>query len=139
MPWSSAGWEGSRLTRSSSTNGERSLFRVAKNAVSEDRAYWLAANRELEGVYAESRRENIIRLLEELAARLGPEDTLQLFLIGHGSDDGYDYRFNLPGPDITALRLSELLERFRTTRQVVVNMTSSSGASLASCSAKAAW
>ena len=109
---------------------------LRKNAVSENRVYWLAANRELEGVYAESRQENVIRLLEELAARLGPEDTLELFLIGHGSYDDYDYRFNLPGPDITASRLSELLERFRAARQVVVNMTSSSGASLASLQRK---
>lgn len=103
---------------------------LRKNAVSEDRVFWLAANKEMEGIYAESRREEIVKLMEELAARLTAEDTLELFLIGHGSYDEYDYRFNLPGPDLTALQLSDLLGNIRAGRQVVVNMTSSSGASL---------
>lgn len=103
---------------------------LRKNAVSEDRVFWLAANKEMEGVYAESRREEIVKLMEELAARLTAEDTLVLFLIGHGSYDDYDYRFNLPGPDLTASQLSDLLGDIRAGKQVVVNMTSSSGASL---------
>ncbi len=103
---------------------------LRKNAVSEDRVFWLSANKEMEGIYAESSREEIVKLLEELAARLTAEDTLELFLIGHGSYDEYDYRFNLPGPDLTASQLSDLLGGIRAGRQVVVNMTSSSGASL---------
>ena len=103
---------------------------LRKNAVSEDHVFWLAANKEMEDVYAESSREEIVKLLEELAARLTAEDTLELFLIGHGSYDDYDYRLNLPGPDLTASQLSDLLGDIRAGRQVVVNMTSSSGASL---------
>jgi hypothetical protein len=48
-------------------------------------------------------------------------------LIGHGSFDGLDYKFNLPGPDITAAELAGLLDRIPASRQLVVNMTSASG------------
>jgi hypothetical protein len=102
---------------------------LRKNAVSDDHVFWLAAKKE-PGVYAESRQEQIARVLESLAARIEPQDGFQLFLIGHGSYDDYDYRINLPGPDMTASQLSELLGRIRAERQVVVNMTSSSGASI---------
>jgi hypothetical protein len=102
---------------------------LRKNGVADDHVFWLAAKK-AEGVYAESRSDQIVQLFDKLAARVGPQDVFQLFLIGHGSFDDYDYRFNLPGPDLTAARLSELLGRIRAERQLVVNMTSSSGASL---------
>jgi hypothetical protein len=59
-----------------------------------------------------------------------PEDIFQLYLIGHGSYDGYEYRFNIPGPDFSAEELSEWLEGFVSKRQVIVNMTSASGATI---------
>ena len=31
----------------------------------------------------------------------GPSDAFVLMLIGHGTFDGHEYKFNLPGPDIT--------------------------------------
>ena len=102
---------------------------LRKNGVPDDHVFWLAAKKAA-GVYAESRSDQIVQLIDKLAARVGPQDVFQLFLIGHGSFDDYDYRFNLPGPDLTATRLSELLGRIRAERQLVVNMTSSSGASL---------
>ena len=109
----------------------RDLYTVLKkNSVSEDHVFWLAAKKE-PGVYAESREGDIRKLFETLAARIQPADSFHLFLIGHGSFDEYDYRFNIPGPDLTAVQISELLGRIRAERQLVVNMTSSSGASLA--------
>ena len=52
-------------------------------------------------------------------------------LIGHGTYDGTDYKFNIPGPDITGAELASLLDAVPATRQLVVNMTSSSGGSIA--------
>jgi hypothetical protein len=52
-------------------------------------------------------------------------------LIGHGSFDGYEYKINLPGPDLSAAELAALLDKVPITRQLVVNMTSASGASRA--------
>ncbi len=102
---------------------------LRKNAVSDDHVYWLAAKKEA-GVYAESRQEQIVKVMETLAGKLAPADGFQLFLIGHGSFDEYDYRINLPGADMTASQFGELLGRIKAERQVVVNMTSSSGASI---------
>src|SRR5262249_10438524 len=53
-----------------------------------------------------------------------------LMMIGHGTFDGSEYKFNLPGPDISAPELAVLLNRIPATRQLIVNMTSASGGSL---------
>jgi hypothetical protein len=73
----------------------------------------------------------IREVIGKAAEDCGPEDALVLMLIGHGSYDEYDYKFNLPGPDITASELASLLNSVRAGRQLVVNMTSASGGSLA--------
>ncbi len=62
---------------------------------------------------------------------VSPDDDLIVTLIGHGTFDGTDYKFNLPGPDITASELANLLDRVPVKRQLIVNMTSASGASIA--------
>ena len=48
-------------------------------------------------------------------------------LIGHGSFDGYEYKINLPGPDLSGVELARCSIASRCTRQLVVNMTSASG------------
>lgn len=58
------------------------------------------------------------------------DDAVVVYLIGHGSFDGADYKFNIPGPDITATRLAQLLDNLPVKRQLIVNMTSCSGAML---------
>ncbi len=58
-------------------------------------------------------------------------DSVVLTLIGHGTYDGNDYKINLPGPDLTAGELAAELDRIPAKRQLVVNTTSASGASLA--------
>jgi hypothetical protein len=75
-------------------------------------------------------RDQIRARLAELAKTVKSDDALVLMLIGHGSYDGVDYKFNIPGPDISGAELAALLDRVPATRQCVVNMTSSSGGSL---------
>lgn len=65
--------------------------------------------------------------LERIAAQAGAEDTFTLLLIGHGTFDGLAYKFNVPGPDVTAEELSQWLGRIQA-RQAVVVATSCSGA-----------
>lgn len=77
-----------------------------------------------------STRQKVQETLSGLAAQIQPGDSFALFLIGHGTYDGTDYKFNLPGPDITAAELAALLNRIPAKRQLIVNMTSCSGASL---------
>ena len=76
-------------------------------------------------------KHQVEQTLNTLAGEAAASDTFALFLIGHGTFDGTDYKINLPGPDMTADELAKLLNRIPAKRQLVVNMTSCSGASLA--------
>jgi len=66
----------------------------------------------------------------DLAKQVKPNDALVVTLIGHGSFDGVDYKFNVPGPDISGAELAVLLDRVPATRQLIANCTSSSGGSI---------
>jgi hypothetical protein len=80
--------------------------------------------------------QRVRETLNRLASQVTPDDAFALFLIGHGTFDGTDYKFNLVGPDISAGDLSALLNRLPAQRQLVVNMTSCSGASLTALARK---
>jgi hypothetical protein len=81
-------------------------------------------------VLVSPKREAVRARCAELAKQVKPDDAFVLMLIGHGTYDGTEYKFNLPGPDIGAAELATLLDRIPATRQLVVNMTSSSGGSV---------
>jgi hypothetical protein len=76
-------------------------------------------------------RAHLTETLASVAHDARPEDDFVLMLIGHGSYDGTDYKFNLVGPDITAAELAGLCDRIPSRRQLIVNATSSSGGSVA--------
>ena len=75
-------------------------------------------------------KANIETQLRDIAKQSKPDDTLILMMIGHGSYDETDYKFNLPGPDLSATELSGLLDKIPAKHQLVVNMTSASGGSI---------
>jgi len=75
-------------------------------------------------------REQIRARFAQLDGQVKPTDAFVLMLIGHGTYDGIDYKFNIPGADVTGGELSTLLDKIPATRQLVVNMTSSSGGSI---------
>ena len=81
-------------------------------------------------------RKNIEQTFARLSRQVNIDDAFALFLIGHGTFDGVNYKFNVPGPDLTAGELSSLMNRVPARRQLVVNMTSCSGASLAALARK---
>ncbi len=68
--------------------------------------------------------------LTQVARDAKPDDTFILTLIGHGSFDGMEYKFNLPGPDISAEDLAALCNKIAAKRQLIVNTTSASGGSI---------
>jgi hypothetical protein len=76
-------------------------------------------------------RDVIRTKMGEVARQAKPGDAVVLMLIGHGSFDGTEYKFNIPGPDITGAELASLMDHIPATRQCVVNMTSSSGGAIA--------
>jgi hypothetical protein len=75
-------------------------------------------------------RDQIRARFEALAQTVKPTDNLAVTLIGHGTFDGVEYKFNIPGSDIGGAELAALLDRVPAARQLVINATSSSGASI---------
>lgn len=75
-------------------------------------------------------RESLQQAFNDLTASMSAADTLVLFLIGHGSFDGEQYKFNLRGPDVSGQELGEMLAGIPARSQLIVNATSASGAVL---------
>jgi hypothetical protein len=71
--------------------------------------------------------ENIDAALTQMAAGAGSQDRVLIVLIGHGTGQGDEVEFNLPGPDLTPQELDEMLEKFPTQTLAVVNTSPSSG------------
>ena len=63
-----------------------------------------------------------------LQQQRGSEDAIKIFLLGHGSFDGNEYKFNIPGPDLTGSEILEALNQLPTSQQLLVLATSASGA-----------
>jgi hypothetical protein len=72
-------------------------------------------------------RAHLTEALQQIARQAGPQDDLILLLIGHGSFDGEQYKFNLIGPDISAEDLAALCDKIPARRQLIVDTTSASG------------
>ena len=70
-------------------------------------------------------RAGVRQAAEQLAGRMGEDAVLYVVLIGHGSFDGIDAKFNLVGPDLEAAEWDALLSRVPG-RLVFVNTTSTS-------------
>ena len=68
---------------------------------------------------------NVRKAVSKLRAAAGREDLLLVVLIGHGTFDGADAKFNLVGPDLESAEWGELLGGIAA-RVVVVNTTSAS-------------
>lgn len=72
-------------------------------------------------------KANLQSKLRAIAAEAKADDEVVLTLIGHGTWDDREYKFALPGPDISAAEIGALLDKIPA-RQLVVDMTSASGA-----------
>ena len=72
-----------------------------------------------------STAENVRRIVETISHRMTRDDVLLIVLIGHGTFDGTDAKFNLVGRDLESTEWSELLRPLRG-RLVLVNTASAS-------------
>ena len=79
---------------------------------------------------AEATRAKLLSTLQQVAAAAKAQDDFVLVMIGHGAFDGVEYKFDLPGPDISAEQLAEACNRIAARRQLIVNTTSASGGSV---------
>lgn len=98
------------------------LDRLLKASASDAHVYTLDGN--------DATRSRLTDVLGKVASQAKPDDDFVLVLIGHGSYDGFEYKFNLVGPDISAADLAALCDRIAAKRQLIVNTTSASGGSI---------
>ena len=76
-------------------------------------------------------RARLTEVVGQIAREAKPEDDFVLTLIGHGSFDGAEYKFNLVGPDMTGAELGALCDKVAARRQLIVDTTSASGGAVA--------
>jgi hypothetical protein len=80
--------------------------------------------------------EDVKRTFAALKTQFDANNVLFVFLIGHGSYDGKESKFNLVGPDLSASDYNALLSSLPTHRVVLFNMSSASGEFIKSLAAK---
>jgi hypothetical protein len=80
-----------------------------------------------ERIDGRSTKENVEQTLRALAERARANDEVLILLIGHGSYQGEESRFSLPGPDMTPQDFATALAWLSTQTVALVNTTSASG------------
>jgi hypothetical protein len=80
--------------------------------------------------------EEVKRTFASFNSQLNANNILFVFLIGHGSFDGKESKFNLVGPDLSASEYNVMLSSLPTRRVVVFNMASASGEFIKALAAK---
>lgn len=73
-------------------------------------------------------REAVLAHLADLAEQTSASDQVAVYLIGHGSYDDHEYKFNISGPDLTDTDLRDALDALPSSNQLLVNTSSASGA-----------
>jgi hypothetical protein len=103
-----------------------------KDGLADGNIIYLSERPELDParIKGKSTRENVQKAFADLAARARPNDAVFVVLIGHGSFDGRQAAFSMPGPDLTPADFAALLGKLATQRVAFVNTSSSSGAFL---------
>ena len=74
-----------------------------------------------------STRDNVLSYLSTIAQQMGPSDRLLVILIGHGTSDQAEARFNITGPDLAPSDLQMALTGFPTQTLALVHTGSASG------------
>ena len=107
-------------------------------ALPAERVIYLAEDpsRDPARIAGRSTREGVTGAVERIAARARPGDLVLVVLIGHGASATGGARFNLPGPDLTAVEFGKLLQRLSAQSVVFANTASASGGFVAALSGK---
>ncbi len=98
------------------------LDKLLKDSGGDLHVYTLSGN--------QATRAHIDETFATVAQQAKAEDDLVVILIGHGSFDGTEYKFNIPGPDLSGDELASLCDKVAAKRQLIVNTTSASGGSV---------
>lgn len=100
------------------------ILNASKTLASESEAVVLSGR--------EATKEAVENWFNTISDQASNNDSLQVFLVGHGSHDQRDYKFNIPGPDLTGTELLALMENNQAGTKFILNSSSSSGALLKS-------
>lgn len=73
-------------------------------------------------------RDEVLKFFDQLKTDISGSDQVALYLIGHGSYDDHEYKFNIQGPDLTGEDIAGMLNSLPSTSQLLVNTSSASGA-----------
>lgn len=75
-------------------------------------------------------RNNLLAHFESQSTLMNDDDRSAIYLIGHGSFDGDEYKFNIPGLDITTADILNIMQAFPGQNHFLLNTSSTSGALL---------
>jgi len=104
------------------TSSAKDLDKVFKTADNTGHVYTL--------VGPQATSSQLKETLNAIARDAKAEDDFVLTLIGHGSFDGVEYKFNLVGPDVSAGEIAVMCDRIAARRQLIIETTSASGGAL---------
>ena len=96
------------------------IGRAAGSVTSDDHVHILRG--------ADVSRDVVLQRIAAASEGIGPNDWFALFLVGHGSYDDHEYKFNIPGPDLTGEDIAAALDALPDSNQLLVNTSSASGA-----------
>lgn len=106
-------------------------------AVPDSQVVWLAESTEADrAISARSTKEGIGQAIARVASRSSSGDAVLILLVGHGSSDGTQSRFNIPGADISDVELGGMLDQLEGRTVAIVNAASASGDFVKTLSAK---
>ena len=105
------------------TTAANDLDRIFKSAGASARVYTL--------VGAQATATRFRDTMNTVGHEARADDDFTLILIGHGSFDGVEYKFNLPGPDVTGAEIAAMCDHIASRRQLIVDTTSASGGAIA--------
>jgi hypothetical protein len=105
---------------------------VTRYGIPEANVAWLGedSTSKVKAYHGRSTSVSIMKEIDHLATTAKPNEQILIVLIGHGSGQGEETKFNIPGPDITAKDLNAALSRFTGQRVAMLDLTTASGDAL---------
>ena len=103
-------------------SGELKTTLLDKLGFAQENLLFLSESSEPKATAAEVRKA-----FATLRSNCKPDHTVFIFMIGHGSFDGKEAKFNLMGPDINANEYASLIKALPARQVVVINTSSASG------------
>jgi hypothetical protein len=73
-------------------------------------------------------RDALLAHFDSLKEKMSDDDRAAIYLIGHGSFDGEEYKYNIPGVDLTSADFKGVLEALPGQNHVLISTGSTSGA-----------